>query len=150
VLVIVPLALLVWIANPYAALLLAPGANLLLALSAAEWRPRRALALALVACSFAPLALLLAFYADQLGLGPAAAAFFAVLNVAGGHVGLGAALLWSVAGGAAVAAVRVAVTRPKPPALGEASIGDLPITIRGPLTYAGPGSLGGTQSALRR
>ena len=24
------------------------------------------------------------------------------------------------------------------------------ITIRGPLTYAGPGSLGGTESALRR
>jgi hypothetical protein len=24
------------------------------------------------------------------------------------------------------------------------------ITIRGPLSYAGPGSLGGTQSALRR
>jgi len=24
------------------------------------------------------------------------------------------------------------------------------VTIRGPLTYAGPGSLGGTESALRR
>jgi hypothetical protein len=25
-----------------------------------------------------------------------------------------------------------------------------PVTIRGPVTYAGPGSLGGTKSALRR
>jgi hypothetical protein len=25
-----------------------------------------------------------------------------------------------------------------------------PITVRGPKTYAGPGSLGGTESALRR
>ena len=25
-----------------------------------------------------------------------------------------------------------------------------PVTVRGPVTYAGPGSLGGTKSALRR
>jgi hypothetical protein len=25
-----------------------------------------------------------------------------------------------------------------------------PVTVRGPVTYAGPGSLGGTESALRR
>jgi hypothetical protein len=27
---------------------------------------------------------------------------------------------------------------------------DDPVTVRGPVTYAGPGSLGGTESALRR
>jgi hypothetical protein len=27
---------------------------------------------------------------------------------------------------------------------------DRPVSIRGPLSYAGPGSLGGTESALRR
>jgi len=27
---------------------------------------------------------------------------------------------------------------------------DARITVRGPVTYAGPGSLGGTESALRR
>jgi hypothetical protein len=27
---------------------------------------------------------------------------------------------------------------------------EAPVTIRGPVTYAGPGSLGGTKSALRR
>ena len=27
---------------------------------------------------------------------------------------------------------------------------DIPITVRGPKSYAGPGSLGGTESALRR
>ena len=26
----------------------------------------------------------------------------------------------------------------------------MPVTVRGPVTYAGPGSLGGTKSALRR
>jgi hypothetical protein len=26
----------------------------------------------------------------------------------------------------------------------------VPVTVRGPVTYAGPGSLGGTKSALRR
>jgi hypothetical protein len=25
-----------------------------------------------------------------------------------------------------------------------------PVTVRGPVTYAGPGSLGGTKSAMRR
>ena len=28
--------------------------------------------------------------------------------------------------------------------------GDRPVTVRGPLSYAGPGSLGGTDSAMRR
>jgi hypothetical protein len=27
---------------------------------------------------------------------------------------------------------------------------DIPVTVRGPVTYAGPGSLGGTESAIRR
>ena len=29
-------------------------------------------------------------------------------------------------------------------------LAETPITVRGPLTYAGPGSLGGTRSALRQ
>jgi hypothetical protein len=42
-------------------------------------------------------------------------------------------------------ALREPVAMPAPP------VGKPPeITIRGPLSYAGPGSLGGTESALRR
>jgi hypothetical protein len=37
--------------------------------------------------------------------------------------------------------------RRRDPADGD---GAVPITVRGPAGYAGPGSLGGTESALRR
>jgi hypothetical protein len=149
VLVLVVVGAIVWLANPYAALLLAPAANILLVLSAAELRPGRILSLLAVALSALPLVLLIAFYADQLGLGPGTTAWTALLLVAGRHIGLGGALLWSAGLGSLVAAAWVAVDatpEPAPPA------GGLPteITIRGPLSYAGPGSLGGTESALRR
>jgi hypothetical protein len=72
----------------------------------------------------------------------------AVLIVAGGHVGLAGALLWSIGFGCAAAAVMLCVTQPAAPA--GLSSDDFEITIRGPMSYAGPGSLGGTESALRR
>jgi hypothetical protein len=64
-------------------------------------------------------------------------------------VGVFAVLLWCLSLGCAAAAVMLvlatgrAAGEPLPPELQE-------ITIRGPLSYAGPGSLGGTESALRR
>jgi hypothetical protein len=105
--------------------------------------------LALVAIGLLPLALLMAFYAHQLGLGPGRVAWMAVLLVAGGHIGAPAALLWSVALGCTTATAMLALT------LGSSTPGprddDMKeVTIRGPLSYAGPGSLGGTESALRR
>ena len=54
-------------------------------------------------------------------------------------------LLWSIAAGCAVGALVVAAHGRAP-----ADAGEIPITMRGPKTYAGPGSLGGTESALRR
>jgi hypothetical protein len=72
-----------------------------------------------------------------------------VLLVSGGHVGLFELLLWSLAAGCAVGAGLLAGSRPTPSAPGRPQ-GPERITIRGPLSYAGPGSLGGTESALRR
>jgi hypothetical protein len=136
-------------ANPFAALLALPALHVWLLLIAPELRPRRAGAVGLVALGLAPLALLVAFYAHELGLGPARVAWMGALMLAGGHVGLGAALLWSVALGCAAAMTRLVLTQAPPvrrPAAHELD----EITIRGPLSYAGPGSLGGTESALRR
>jgi hypothetical protein len=73
----------------------------------------------------------------------------AVLIVAGGHVGLAGALLWSIAFGCAVAVALVAARARQEPGV-AAPDERVEITIRGPLSYAGPGSLGGTESALRR
>jgi hypothetical protein len=148
-LVLLPLAVVVWIVNPVAALLLLPGVHLWLLIASPELRPRPLAAIALIAVGFLPLALLVAFYADQLGLGPGRLAWMAVLLVAGGHVGFPAALLWTLSLGCAAATVMLALTGGSPP-LGNDGENDDEITIRGPLSYAGPGSLGGTQSALRR
>jgi hypothetical protein len=65
--------------------------------------------------------------------------------VAGGGVGIVAALGWALVLGCA-AAVLVIIVRTA--AGGPDS--EAPITVRGPSSYAGPGSLGGTQSALRK
>ena len=68
-----------------------------------------------------------------------------VLRLAGGKLGILSVLEASVFLGCAVSVIAIAVRaagadRPEPQ----------PVTIRGPVTYAGPGSLGGTKSALHR
>ncbi|HEX3510745.1 MAG TPA: M28 family peptidase [Solirubrobacteraceae bacterium] len=148
-LVVVPLALLAWVGNPYQALLLVPAAHLWLVLASPELRPRRIGSLALVLAGALPLALLIAFYAHQLRLGAGTLGWSAVLLLAGGHVGFGSAVLWSLGFGSLVAAAMVALAprRAAPELRGGEHI---EVTIRGPLSYAGPGSLGGTESALRR
>ena len=148
VLVVSGLASVVWLANPYTALLLLPAMHLWLALAAPELRPRRPFAFGLLAIALAPLVLLIAFYARALGMGPGEAAWSAVLLIAGGNVGLGGAILWSLGLGCAAGATLLALLPSAVPALRRA---DGPkVTIRGPMSYAGPGSLGGTESALRR
>jgi len=114
-----------------------------------ELRPRPPIALALVAVGLLPLALLVSFYAHQLGFGPGRLAWATVLLCAGGSVGVLAVLLWSLSLGCAVAAALVAL---EPPAYAPRPRAGGPdrVRIRGPLSYAGPGSLGGTESALRR
>jgi hypothetical protein len=148
-LVLIGLTIVVWVGNPYTALLLVPAVHLWLLLASPELRPRRPLAVAIVLVGLAPFALLLAFYARQLGLGPGKFAWSAVLAVAGGHIGLGSALLWSIGFGCAAGAVRLALASPPDP-LDEMAPQGVRVSIRGPLSYAGPGSLGGTESALRR
>jgi Peptidase family M28 len=148
-LVLLPVAAIVWLLNPVAALLLLPAVHLWLLVVSPELRPRPPAALAIVLAALIPLALLIAFYADQLGLGIGRLAWMAVLLVAGGHVGLPAVLLWSLALGCASAAAMLALSTASAIA-GEDDRPSGEITIRGPMSYAGPGSLGGTQSALRR
>jgi Peptidase family M28 len=149
-LVLLALALLVWFANPFAALLLVPATHLCLLLLAPERPLRAAAALALLALALVLPALLGAFYAHQLALGPLRSAWMAVSLLAGGAVGVAAALAWSVALGCAVAAFLIALARVSPAPGNDAGEEQVDITIRGPLSYAGPGSLGGTESALRR
>jgi hypothetical protein len=139
----------VWVVDPYAALLLVPGLHVLLPIASPERRPRPLAGLGLLGLALAPLGLLIAFYSEQLGYGPGGVAQGAVLLLAGGRIGVGAAAVWSIAFGCAVAIALVALTPPADP-LGLGSDEHPEVSIRGPLSYAGPGSLGGTESALRR
>jgi hypothetical protein len=64
--------------------------------------------------------------------------------LAGGSVSLLSAIEWSLLAGCAVSVVVIAA-RTVP-----VTVEEPPVTVRGPVSYAGPGSLGGTESALRR
>jgi hypothetical protein len=151
VLVLVVVALLVWIFNPFACLLLVPATHLwLLAVEAKRQRPTRTRGAALVAilAGTLPLLLLVLLYARELGLGPASLAESAVLALASGQVGVGAAVLWSAGLGCLLTILLLSpLRRPEAPA-GAPEWDEL--FTRGPVSYAGPGSLGGTESALRR
>jgi hypothetical protein len=154
-LVLLAVCVAVWVLNPFTALLLVPAANVWLALAWIDRLPvgrlaARVLALSIVALGLVPFALILLFYADQLGYSARELVTAAVLLLAGGYLGAVGIVLWSVALGCVAGAVLLAL-RPLPDPLDRLDGGaGPPITVRGPVSYAGPGSLGGTESALRR
>jgi Peptidase family M28 len=138
------LALVVWARNPFTALLIVPALHLWLLVVSPDLRPARGFALGLVGLALLPVVLLIVFYAHEFGLSPLATAWAAMLFLAGGNVGILPAALWSLSLGCVVGAALVAFT-------GRMMAGEHPaVTVRGPISYAGPGSLGGTKSALRR
>jgi Peptidase family M28 len=155
-LVLLAVAVVTWVFNPFACLLLVPAVHLwLLPVGVARRPSSRARAGARGVAFFAifagalPLVMLLVLYARELGLGPGGLAESAVLVLAGGQVGVLGALLWSTALGCLLAILLLA-----PPPADSVGTADAEkwaeISTRGPASYAGPGSLGGTESALRR
>jgi peptidase M28-like protein len=134
-----------WLFNPYAAALLIPALHIWLFALAPDLRMRRALRLSVVVLGALPVVVVAIALARALGLGAVDAAWELVLLTAGGHMSVPGMLLWSIVAGCGVGALLVASRGRTPPGEDE-----IPITVRGPKTYAGPGSLGGTESALRR
>lgn len=146
-LVLVAAVTAVWFSNPFAAALLLPVAHASLLVTAPEVRVRRGAALGIVAASLLPVALVVGYYALALGYGPLDLPWTVLLLAAGGAVGLPALVVWCLLLGCLVCVLAVIRAReplrgPEPPEPGP--------RIRGPVSYAGPGSLGGTESALRR
>jgi hypothetical protein len=139
------IACLVWVFNPYMALLSLAPLHLWVFATMLERPPPRALAVGLVGAALLPLVAVIVLDCARLGLGPHAFAWMGLVMVAGAHVGLAALILWSLSGGCVIAAFAIAVARAR-----EHWEELPPITVRGPVSYAGPGSLGGTDSALRR
>jgi Peptidase family M28 len=144
-LVLCAVALVIWVTNPFAAALLVPALHLWMWIVAPERRLRTPWAIVLFAAGLVPGALAAYYYATALGLGPAPAAWNAVLMLAGGDVSVIAALEWSVVLGCVVSLALMMLRIARQPRPAEA-----PVTTRGPISYAGPGSLGATGSAVRR
>jgi hypothetical protein len=144
---LVAAAILLWALNPYAALLAVPAAHLwtLTALTRPP-PPRRARAV-LVALGALPGALVWVLYMFALSLDPLESLWYLLLLVTGHTLGLATVLvgcLWLGALGAVIE-----LTRRTPRERADAVRPDGP-PVYGPGRYAGPGSLGGTESALRR
>jgi hypothetical protein len=145
-LVMAVVASLVWIPNPYAAALLLPAAHLWLLAGAPESRLRGAAGFAAAALGAVLPVLVAVHYARALGLDPLQLGWLVTLVIADGHVSVFGMLvtgLWLAcfAGILTVLRVRRRVAAKAPPER---------LVTRGPAGYAGPGSLGGTKSALRR
>ena len=142
-------ALIVWVLDPFAALLLVPALHLWLWLAQPGVRARRPLVAALVIAGVLPAVVLAGYFAHSFALmSPLQFAWSATLLIAGGGLSLVAAVYWSIALGALVSVVVLAV-RASRSAATLAQVEPV-VTVRGPIGYAGPGSLGGTESALRR
>ena len=144
-LVMCAVTVVVWLRNPFAAALLVPALHLwLLALNGDLRVPLGARALLMLA-GLLPVAGIALYYAFTLGYGPVDAAWAATLLIAGHVVAPFAVLPWTIFLGCVLAGAGVLVVLARQPRPEE-----MPVTVRGPITYAGPGSLGGTKSALRR
>lgn len=138
-------AFLMWLSNPFAAALAVPALHLWMWALAPEQRARRPILIALVLAGLVAPALVLTYWALSVGLTPAGAAWNLVLMIAGGQVGLRTAVEWSIFLGCAISAGLI-VAR----AVRQQSRAEVPVRIRGPITYARAGSLGETESALHR
>ena len=137
----------VWVVNPFAALALLPAFHLWLLVTASPTPPARPVGLTLVGLGLlVPLLIGLAIL-YRLSLGPLSGLWYGFLLVTGHSVGFGASLVGCLLLGCACATIEIAWrTRGTPKEEADDEGGSL----FGPGRYAGPGSLGGTQSALRR
>ena len=138
--------LVVWIAQPVREPAADPGAAPVAARDGARDAPAPAgRAGCCAALGLLPPLLVAYAYARQFGLDPLELAWMVALLVAGGGA--------LAAGGARLerrARLHRGRARRRPARERRRAGAAAPITVRGPKTYAGPGSLGGTESALRR
>jgi hypothetical protein len=133
--------LLLWASNPFAVILLIPVLHLSLILTLTEDSRPPFLRVATVVGALLLPCLALLYYGVRLDLGLDPARY-ALMFVAGGGSLIGVVLASAIAGSliSVLLAALAGRDREREPE----------ITVRGPRTYAGPGSLGGTESALQR
>jgi hypothetical protein len=140
------LAALVWAANPYTAAFLLPAAHLWLFAAAPQTRLVGWWGVAAVVAGLLPFAVAAYYYMRALALDPLELAWMMLLSAASGQLSLVVAVIAATLVACLAALIAIMRTRRR----AEATVEPEPLRTRGPATYAGPGSLGGTESALRR
>lgn len=133
-----------FVVNPFAAALLIPAAHLWLLAVVPEFRVPRALGVTAVVLGALPVMAAFVGLLASVGYGLDDGLWAVALMLIGGHVGPLALLVLCLVAGAGVAAGLRAGGTPREEPLPSAQA-----PLRGPTGYAGPGSLGGTGSALR-
>jgi hypothetical protein len=140
-------SLLLWVANPYAGLMAVPAAHLWLLALLLAGPPRRRVRALLLGLGALPALLVALYYLFALSIDPLAGAWYLLLLVTGHVVGPVTAFVACLMLGALCAAAELVYRTPAPPPGESRPEGP---SVYGPGAYAGPGSLGGTESAIRR
>ncbi len=140
-------SLLLWLVNPFAGLLAVPAAHLWMLTVLTRPQPPRRLRVVLIGLGVAPVALVAVYYLFALSVDPLHGAWYLLMLVAGHSVGIVLSLIGCLMLAAACATAEIAWRLPDQD---EAEPGPQGPAVYGPGSYAGPGSLGGTESALRR
>jgi hypothetical protein len=130
--------------NPFAALMLVPALHFWMLATLVDPAPVRRARIVLVLAGLVLPSLVALYYMLDLSLDPLSAVWYLLLLVVGGHVGVVTATIGCVLLGVFTAVVTIAFRH------GEEPQPEAGPRLRGPASYAGPGSLGGTDSALRR
>jgi hypothetical protein len=140
-------SVLLWIVNPFACLLVVPAAHLWMLTVLTRPAPPRRLRAVLIGLGVAPALLVAIYFMFALNLDPLHGAWYLLMLVTGQSVGIVLALISCLMLAAACGTAEVAWRLPDDD---EDETGPQGPAVYGPGSYAGPGSLGGTQSALRR
>jgi MFS family permease len=140
-------SLLLWLVNPFAGLLAVPAAHLWMLTVVTRPAPPRRLRAVMIGLGVAPAALVAIYYMFALNLDPLHGAWYLLMLVTGHSVGIVLALIGCLMLAAACGTAEIAWRLPDED---EVEPGPQGPAVYGPGSYAGPGSLGGTQSALRR
>ncbi len=136
-----------WVLNPYAGLLAVPAAHLWMLAVLVRPPPSRRARLLMVAGGLVAPLLVTLYYLFALSLDPLHAAWYLLGLVTGHSVGIATSLAGCLLLAAACATVEITW---RVPGEEEPAPGEQGPSVFGPGAYAGPGSLGGTSSALRR
>ncbi len=137
------LAVITLVVNPYGALLLVPAAHLWLLAVAPETRVHPITSLVMTVVGFVVPLAVAGYYAVAFAYGPLELVYSIVLLIGGSGLTLGSLFGGSLFFGLFICAASISLK-------GESTDqGGVEITTRGPVGFAGPGSLGGTDSAIR-